>query len=85
VLQFSAGLAPPWYTLAWLDRVLRSAARLVGRLPKFSPISVYMRDVPHWLPISRRIQYCITAMVSLGVSFAAPPLTFVTSAARRRF
>src|SRR6218665_525203 len=38
-------------TLARLDRVLRSAARLVGRLPKFSPITAHMRDV-HWLPIS---------------------------------
>src|SRR6218665_4025402 len=33
--------------LARLDRVLRSAARLVGRLPKFSPITAYMRDILH--------------------------------------
>src|SRR6218665_2537858 len=36
--------------------------------------------------ISQRIQYRITAIVSRpGVSFAAPPLTFVTSAAQCRF
>src|SRR6218665_4000802 len=37
-------------------------ARLVGRLPKFSPITAYMRDV-QWLPISQRIQYRITVLV----------------------
>ena len=51
-------------TLARLNRVLRSAARLVGGLSKFSSITAYMRDVLHWLPISERIQYRITAMVS---------------------
>src|SRR6218665_988638 len=45
----------PLGTLAQLDRVLRSAVRLVGRLPKFSPIIAYMHDVLHWLPISQRI------------------------------
>src|SRR6218665_2606641 len=54
----------PLGTLARLDRVLRSAARLVWGLSKFSSITAYMRDVLHWLPISERIQYRITAMVS---------------------
>src|SRR6218665_2641233 len=58
-----AGL--PLGTLARMDRVLRSAARLVGGgLSKFSSITAYMRDVLHWLPVSERIQYRITAMVS---------------------
>src|SRR6218665_2771455 len=47
-------------TFARLDRVLRSAARLVGGLSKFSSITAYMRDVLHWLPTSERIQYRIT-------------------------
>src|SRR6218665_1538364 len=59
-------------TLARLDRVLRSAARLVGVLSKFSFITAYMRDVLHWLPISERIQYRITAMVSCCVLGCAP-------------
>src|SRR6218665_778646 len=58
------------YTL--LDRVLRSASRLVGRLPKFSSITAYVRDVLHWLPISQRIQYWITAMISPCVLQCAP-------------
>src|SRR6218665_504892 len=45
-----AGL--PLGTLARLDRVQRSAARLIGGLSKFSSITAYMRDVHHWLPIS---------------------------------
>ena len=31
-----------------LDRVLRSAARLVGRIPRFGHVTDYMRDVLHW-------------------------------------
>jgi len=63
---------------------MMSAARLVGRLPKFSPITAYMRDVLHWLPISQRIQYRIAALVSRCVLRYAP-LTFVISAAQCRF
>src|SRR6218665_3056912 len=54
----------PLGTLARQDRVLRSAARLVGGLSKFSSITGYLRDGLHWLPISERIQYRITAMGS---------------------
>src|SRR6218665_2652422 len=34
-----------------VDRVLRSAARLIGHVP----VSSYMRDILHWLPVSQRI------------------------------
>src|SRR5688572_3550480 len=56
----------PLRTLGRLDRVLRSAARLVGRigLPKFAPVSAYMRDELHWLPMAQRISYCTAALVS---------------------
>src|SRR6218665_2715833 len=47
-------------------------ARLLGALSKFSSITAYMRDVLHWLPISERIQYHITAMVSRCVLGCAP-------------
>src|SRR6218665_3013370 len=62
----------PLGTLARLDRVLRSAARLVGGLSKFSSITAYMRDVLHWLPISDSIHYRITAIVSRCVLGCAP-------------
>ena len=38
-----------------LDRILRSAARLVGRIPKYASVSAYMRDVLHWLSVSQHI------------------------------
>src|SRR6218665_1411827 len=40
-----------------LNRVLRSAARLIGRVSKFNHISAYMRDVLHWLPLRQRIEF----------------------------
>ena len=56
-----AGL--PISRLSCIDRVLRSAARLIGRIPKFSHISSYMRDVLHWLPLKQRIEYRISTLV----------------------
>ena len=49
--------------LGCLDRILRSAARLIGRIPKFGHVSRYMRDVLHWLPSEQRIAYRIAALV----------------------
>src|SRR6218665_3818195 len=46
-----------------LDRVLRTAARLVGRIPRFGRVSGYMRDVLHWLPYPQRIVCRISALV----------------------
>ena len=49
--------------LACLDRVLRSAARLIGRIPKFGHVSNYMLETLHWLPIRQRIVYRIASLV----------------------
>ena len=46
-----------------LDRVLRSAARLIGHIRKYSPVTAYMRDVLRWLPVSQRISYRVAALV----------------------
>src|SRR6218665_3866713 len=56
-----AGL--PACRLGSLDRVLRSAARLIGGIPKFGHVSQYMLDVLRWLPAEQRISYRITSMV----------------------
>src|SRR6218665_1679489 len=49
---------------AWrLDRVLRSATRLIGGIPKFGHVSKYMLDVLHWLPAEQRISCRIVSMV----------------------
>lgn len=49
--------------LGCLDRILRSAARLIGHIPKFGHVSSYMRDVLHWLPSEQRIAYRVAALV----------------------
>ena len=59
--------------LKCLDRVLRTAARLVGRIPKFGRVSAYMRDVLHWLPYKRRIVYRVAALVRRCMEGLAPP------------
>src|SRR6218665_307509 len=55
-----------------LDRVLQSAARLTGHIPKYASVSAYMRDVLHWLPVSQRILYRISALVWRSVAGCAP-------------
>src|SRR6218665_449248 len=53
----------PVCRLGCLDRVLRSAARLIGGIPKFDHVSKYMLDVLHWLPAEQRISYRIASLV----------------------
>src|SRR6218665_222595 len=59
--------------LKCLDRVLRTAARLVGRIPKFGRVSAYMRDVLHWLHYPQRIVYRVAALVRHCMEGLAPP------------
>ena len=47
-----------------LDRVLRSAARLIGHTPKYASVSSYVRDGMHLFHFSQRILYRISALVS---------------------
>ena len=53
----------PLALIARLDRVLRSAARLIGRIHKFASVSAYMHGTLHWLPVSQRVEYRIAALV----------------------
>ena len=46
-----------------LNRVLRTAARLVGCIPKFGKVTEYIRDELHWLLYPHRIAYGISALV----------------------
>jgi hypothetical protein len=55
-----------------LNRVLRTAARLIGRIPKFGRVSEYMRDVLHWLPYPQRITYRIFVLVRRCFEGLAP-------------
>src|SRR6218665_3042671 len=60
-----------------LDRVLRTAARLVGRIPKFG--SGYKRDVLHWLPYPQRIvsYLCVGSALHRGTSPILSPGTLL--------
>src|SRR6218665_3229586 len=62
----------PLSLIGRLDRVLRSAARLIGHIPKYASVSAYTRDVLHWLPVSQRILYRISALVWRSVTGCAP-------------
>ena len=46
------------------DRVVRSAAHLIGHIPKYASVSAYI----HWLPVSQRILYRISALVWRSVT-----------------
>jgi hypothetical protein len=62
----------PGSLIARLDRVLRSAARLIGHIPRYSPVSTYMRDTLHWLPVSQRINFRIAVFVWRSLLGCAP-------------
>src|SRR6218665_1896966 len=68
--------------LGCLERIIRSAARLVGGIPRTGHLSAYLLDVLHWLPLQQRNMLRIGAMVwrcVLGLArptseiFAVPP------------
>ena len=67
--------------LQCIVRVLRSAARLSGRIPKFGHVSSYMLDVLHWLPLQQRISFCIISLVWRYLLGLAPAYIFEASAA----
>jgi len=46
-----------------LNRVLRSAAHLIGRVSIFDHISACMPDVLHWLPLRQRIEFRVAVLV----------------------
>src|SRR6218665_351339 len=60
-LSLYSGL--PSVRLASQNHVLRSAARLIGQIPKFGHVSSYMLEVLHWLPIRQRREYRVASMV----------------------
>src|SRR6218665_3700072 len=62
----------PATRLNCLDRVLRSAAHLIGRVSKFDHISAYMRDVLHWLPLRQRIEFRVAVLVWYSLIGQAP-------------
>ena len=60
-LSLYSGL--PSSRLTILDRILRSAARLIGQIPLFGHVLQYMLEVLRWLPVCERIEYRIASLV----------------------
>src|SRR6218665_2666151 len=65
----------PAMHLGCLEWVIRTAARLIGGIPRTGHVSAYMLDVLHWLPLQQRIIFRIGALVwrcILGLALAYP-------------
>jgi hypothetical protein len=67
-----------------LQSILNAAARLIGDIPKFAHISVYIRDSLHWLPVRKRIQFKTLTLMRNCIVGSAPSYlkelcTFVSS------
>src|SRR6218665_4069071 len=62
----------PAVRLGCIERVIRTAARLIGGIPRTGHVSAYMLDVLHWLPLQQRIIFRIGAMVWRCILGLAP-------------
>src|SRR6218665_3113990 len=62
----------PSVRLGCLERVIRTAARLIGGIPRTGHVSAYVLDVLHWLPLQQRIIFRIGAMVCRCILGLAP-------------
>ena len=62
----------PQVNLSSLERVLRSAARLVGSIPRYGSVSSYMHHTLHWLPLRQRVMYRLCSLVWQSVLGTAP-------------
>lgn len=62
----------PACRIGCLGRVLRTAARLIGRIPRFGHVTAYMRDDLHWLPFPERISYRVSSLVWRSLEGSAP-------------
>ena len=69
---FSVELLRAVWTLDRLQSVLNATARLVLNIPKFSHISLAIRDELHWLPVQCRSQYKICILVRNSIVGSSP-------------
>ena len=65
-----AGL--PRFRIRQLQSVLNCAARVVGNLPRYSHITEYTREVLHWLPVDKRIDFKLLLMGRASIAGSAP-------------
>src|SRR6218665_631706 len=65
-------LGLPYVRLRPLDGVLRTAARLIGGVPKFGHIGEFMRDTLLWLPVRQRVLYRVSTIAWRCILGVAP-------------
>src|SRR6218665_547690 len=49
--------------MSCLDRVLRSAAHLIGKLQRYDHVTRYKFDVLNWLPVRQRTEHRVVSLV----------------------
>jgi hypothetical protein len=62
----------PQVRLNCLNRVLRSAARLVGGISRYGHVSEFMRHDLHWLPLHQRILFRVSCIARSCVQALGP-------------
>ena len=55
-----------------VQRILNAAARLLLRIPKFTPVAELIWDHLHWLPATKRIRFQILLLVSKCIHQRVP-------------
>src|SRR6218665_135854 len=65
-------VGPPAVHLGCFERVIRTAACLIGGIPRTGHVSAYMLDVLHRLPLQQRIIFRIGALVWRYILGLAP-------------
>jgi hypothetical protein len=55
-----------------IQRILNASARIILRTPKFSHISVLLKNELHWLPVTRRVQFKTLLLVHNSLFGRAP-------------
>ena len=70
VMEFLAGMHQ--YQYDRLQSVLRAAARLVLRLPKWASVSEAMRTKLHWLPYPERVEFKLCSTIYKCLHNSAP-------------
>jgi len=74
-LSLYAGL--PSVRLACLDRILRSAARIIGQIPKFGHATSYMLEALRWLPVRQRIKRVQGCLLGVAVPVRHRPIYLI--------
>src|SRR6218665_1305317 len=50
-------------SLGCLERVIRTAAHIIGGIPRTGHVAAYMLDVLHWLPLHHRLIFRLAVLV----------------------